>query len=66
MVGEHSLGAEAVLARDGGAQGRENVGTSNHNAGESPAGRKPKVSWAMTISPGLGGPKSNPNGVDDG
>lgn len=29
---------------------------SNRNAGESPAHRKPKVSLAMVISQGLGGP----------
>tara|TARA_Y100000310_G_C20386817_1_gene670822 strand:+ start:275 stop:463 length:189 start_codon:yes stop_codon:yes gene_type:complete len=35
----------------------ENVGMSNRNAGESPAHRKPKVSLAMIIIQGLGGPK---------
>ncbi len=40
-----------------GAYRSENVGTSNHNAGENPAHRKTKVSRAMTISPGLVGPK---------
>ena len=39
---------------------------SNHKAGEIPAHRKPKVSLAMTISQGLGGPKANPKGVADG
>ncbi len=39
---------------------------SNRKAGESPAHRKPKVSLAMTISQGLGGPKTNPKGVVDG
>ena len=29
-VGEHSVGGEAVPARDGGAYGRANVGMSNH------------------------------------
>ncbi len=28
--------------------------------------RKPKVSWAMAITPGLGGPKVNSKGVADG
>ncbi len=42
----------------GGATGRENVGISNRNAGESPAHRKPKVSLAMLIIQGLAGPKS--------
>ena len=36
---------------------------SNHKAGESPAHRKPKVSLAMTISQGLGGPNPTPEGV---
>ena len=39
---------------------------SNRNLGESPRHRKPKVSLAMTISQGLGGPKVNPKGVADG
>ena len=39
---------------------------SNHNSGESPEHRKPKVSLAMTISQGLGGPKAKPKGVVDG
>ncbi len=39
---------------------------SNHNAGEIPAHRKPKVSLAMTISQGLGDPKEKPKGVSDG
>jgi hypothetical protein len=39
---------------------------SNHNAGENPAHRKSKVSWAMAIIPGLGGPKARPKGVVDG
>ena len=35
----------------------ENAGMSNHNAGENPAHRKSKVSWATVIVPGLVGPK---------
>ena len=46
--------------------GSENVGISNRNAGEIPAHRKSKVSWAMSINPGLGGPKARPKGVVDG
>ena len=46
--------------------GSENVGMSNRNASESDAHRKPKVSLAMVISQGLGGPKANPKGVADG
>ena len=49
-----------------GAEGRENVGMSNRNAPEKGAHRKPKVSLAMAISQGLGGPKVNPKGVADG
>ena len=58
--------AEAGLVRVGGAQGRENVGMSSKKAGENPAHRKPKVSWATKIDPGLVGPKARPNGVVDG
>ncbi len=46
--------------------GSENVGMSNHNAGERPAHRKPKVSLAMLVNQGLGGPKGKPKGVPDG
>ena len=47
---------EVGLARAGGALTRENVGISNYYAGENPARRISKVSWAMLISPGLAGP----------
>lgn len=40
-----------------GVYGSKNVGTSNRNAGEIPARRKTKVSFAMLISEGLAGPK---------
>ena len=39
---------------------------SNRNPAESAGHRKPKVSLAMMIIQGLGGPKPNPNGVGDG
>ena len=39
---------------------------SNRKPGESPGHRKPKVSLAMAISQGLGGPKVNPKGVAEG
>lgn len=39
---------------------------SNRNSGESPEHRKPKVSLAMVISQGLGGPKAQPKGEADG
>ena len=50
----------------GGALRSENVGTSNRNPVESTGHRKPKVSLAMRISQGLGGPKGKPKGVLDG
>ena len=40
--------------------GRENAGISSKNVGENPTHRKPKVSWATRIDPGLGGPKASP------
>ncbi len=49
-----------------GALRSKNVGTSNHNAGEIPARRKTKVSWAMSISPGLVGPKAMARAAADG
>lgn len=39
---------------------------SNRNSGENPEPRKPKVSLAMVVIQGLGGPKVNPKGVADG
>ena len=58
LVEEHSMCSEAASVRSRGAHGRENVGLSNHKAGERPARRKPKVSLAMNIIQGLAG--SNP------
>ena len=49
-----------------GAARKANVGISNDNAGEKPAHRKTKVSWATLIVPGLVGPNANPKGVVDG
>ena len=49
-----------------GACGSENVGTSNRNAGEIPARRKTKVSFAMEISEGLAGPKPMAKAEGDG
>ena len=65
-VGEHSISCEAQGVSQSGVYGSENVGMSNHNAGENPAHRKSKVSWAMAIIPGLVGPKARPKGVVDG
>ncbi len=49
-----------------GASRSENGGMSNMKHGENPCHRKPKVSWAMLIIPGLVGPKARPKGVVDG
>jgi len=49
-----------------GALRSENVGMSSKNAGENPAHRKSKVSWAMKISSGLVGPKARLKSVVDG
>lgn len=40
---------------DGGALLSENADTSSDKAGENPARRKPKVSWARFVLPGLAG-----------
>ena len=53
------------MSRDG-ALGSENVGTSNHNTGERPVRRKPKVSLAMIVSQGLVGPKAMAKAAADG
>ena len=65
-VGEHSYCAEAVPVRDGGVIRRENVGMSNHNPDEKSGPRKPKVSVAMAIIHGLGGPKAMAKAAVDG
>ena len=52
--------------RFGGALGSENAGMSNNKAGENPAHRKSKVSWATVIVPGLVGPKPRRASVGDG
>ena len=49
-----------------GASRSENVGTSNHNAGEIPARRKTKVSLAMIVIQGLVGPKGMAKAAPDG
>ncbi len=48
--------------RFGGVHRSENVGISNHNPDEISGRRKPKVSLAMNISQGLGGPKPSAEG----
>ena len=65
-VGERFYRREAYDVSRGGAIGSENVGMSNRNGSEILPHRKPKVSLAMTINQGLGGPKVNPKGITDG
>ena len=52
--------------RSGGAVSSENAEMSNNKAGENPARRKSKVSWATIIVPGLVGPKPRRVSVGDG
>ncbi len=66
MVGEHFLCAEGRPVRALGAQGRENVGMSNHNPNEKLRPRKSKVSVALAISHGLGDPKRMAKAERDG
>jgi len=40
---------------DGGVAGSENADTSSDKGGENPPRRKPKVSWARFVLPGLAG-----------
>jgi len=58
--------SEVGPVRAGGRHGSENVGTSSINGRENRPRRKPKVSWATQIVPGLVGPKTRPKGVVDG
>ena len=66
MVRERSVCDEAKGATHGGAYGSENAGTSNRNAGESPARRKIKVSFSTMIGEGLVGPKGMAKAVPNG
>ena len=65
-VGERFERAEGISVRNPGVFRSENVGMSSKKTGENPVHRKPKVSWATTINPGLVGPKARPKGVVDG
>ena len=56
MVEEHFPNIEVYDASRDGVRRRENVGMSNRNSDEISGHRKPKVSLAMVISQGLGGP----------
>ena len=66
VVGERPYCSEVYGVSRNGAIGSENVGMSNHNRREIRRHLKPKVSLAIAIIQGLGGPKLNPKGVSDG
>ena len=66
LVGEHFACAEGSPARGTGACRRENVGMSNHNPNEKLGPRKSKVSVALAINHGLGGPKAMEKSAADG
>lgn len=56
VVEELFMRSEVYDASRDGAHGSDNVGMSNHKSDEISDHRKFKVSLAMTISQGLGGP----------
>ena len=51
---------------ESGALISENADTSSDKTGENPVRRKPKVSRATRLVPGLVGPKARPKGVANG
>jgi hypothetical protein len=57
---------EVGSVRTGGRQRSENVGISSINESENLSRRKPKVSWATQLGPGLVGPKTRRKRVVDG
>ena len=60
------MGGEAGFVRTCGAYRRENVGMSNRKVDENSTPRKPKGSFAMEVSEGLGGPKAMAKAAADG
>lgn len=52
VVGERSIGGEAVAASSCGLYRSENVGLSSENVGENPTPRNPKVSSARLVHGG--------------
>ena len=55
MVGERSVSLRRCGGNHAGGIRSENADMSNDNAGEKPAHRKPKVSYATLIGVGLVG-----------
>ena len=66
MVGERSVVLRRQTEKTAGGTGSDYAGISSEKIREKRIRRKPKVSWGRLIRPGLVGPKSRPNGVDDG
>ena len=65
-VGEYLYRNEGYDVSRTGAMRSKNVGMSNRKSDEMSDHRKPKVSLAMNINQGLGGPKTTPKGLVDG
>ncbi len=65
-VEERSQRTEAQDVSQGGVLRSENAGISSKKACGNHARRKPKVSRATRIVPGLVDPKARPKGVVDG
>ena len=55
LVGERCLAVESASVRSVGEQTSENADMSSDKPGASPGRRKPKVSWARFVLPGLVG-----------
>ena len=55
VVGERNRNCEAERITDGGVAISENADTSSDKPGKNPGRRKPKVSWARFVLPGLAG-----------
>ena len=55
VVGERNQRVEAGRKRTRRALVSENADTSSDKPGENPGRRKPKVSWARFVLPGLAG-----------
>jgi len=66
LVGKCSKCAEAIFVRNRGVFRSKNVGMSNKKLREIRNHRKPKVSWATYVVPGLVGPKARLKSVVDG
>jgi hypothetical protein len=60
VVGELSFVVEVRRVSGDGGKRSENVGISSKKSDENSDHRKPKVSWATQIDPGLVGPNPSP------